>query len=183
MTKEEARKQMKLLRGALSADVRKQKDAAIREAVLRFIKEQDTLWFYSFVSYRTEVDTMELIRIVLEEGRMRVAVPKVVGKEMEFYVIHSMDDLRPGYQGIPEPVTGECVIAGDGVMLLPGLAFDRKKNRVGYGGGFYDRYLEKYDSQNLITAAAAYDFQVTEQITAEQFDYKPQWIITDKEIF
>lgn len=183
MTKKEAREQMKLLRGELSDEMRKQKDAAIRKAVLHFIKEQDKSWFYPFASYRTEADTMELIRIVLEEGRMQVAVPKVVGKEMEFYVIHSMDDLKAGYQGIPEPVTKESVIAGDGIMLLPGLAFDKNKNRVGYGGGFYDRYLSRYDSQKLVTAAVAYDFQVTEQITAEKFDYRPQWIITDKEIF
>ena len=182
MTKQEAREQMKVLRKELSKEEREKKNQAIREHLLAFMAGQKKTCFFPFVSYSTEVDTLELIRIVLEEGKMQVAVPRVEGKDMDFYVIRSMEELQPGYQGIPEPVTKECIQAADGIMLLPGLAFDRAKNRVGYGGGFYDRYLEKYDSANLITVAVAYDFQVVDAITAEEFDHRPQWIITNNGI-
>ena len=183
MTKQEARERMKRLRKELSNEEREKKNKAIRDCLLKFMEEQEKNWFFPFVSYGTEVDTLELIRIVLEEGKMQVAVPRVEGKDMDFYVIHSMEDLQPGYQGIPEPVTSESVLAADGIMLLPGLAFDREKNRVGYGGGFYDRYLEKCDSSQLVTVAAAYDFQIVDRIVAEEFDRRPQWIITDNEVF
>ena len=183
MTKQEARTRMKILRKELSDVERERKNQAIRERLFAFLTEQKKTWFFPFVSYGSEVDTLELIRIVLAEGSMQVAVPRVEGKDMDFYAIHSMEELQPGYQGIPEPVTTARVFAEDGIMLLPGLAFDRKKNRVGYGGGFYDRYLEKYDSAGLVTVAAAYDFQIVDSITAEEFDKRPQWIITDRELF
>ena len=63
-------------------------------------------------------------------------------------------------------------------MLLPGLAFDWDRNRVGYGGGYYDRYLNRYDNTGLLTVAVAYDFQVVEKIEAQEHDRRPQMIIT-----
>lgn len=183
MTKQEARKQMKLLRRELSGEERNRKNRAIAKHLLEFPAMRCERWFFPFVSYGTEVDTLGIIRQVLKEGRLGVAVPRVCGRDMEFYEITSMEDLKPGYQGIPEPVTKKCIPAAQGVMLLPGLAFDRDKNRVGYGGGYYDRYLERYRGNNLITIALAYDFQVTDKIETEEFDRKPQWVVTDKEIF
>ena len=172
---------MRGLRKELSDRERESRNQAIRENVLKFLAEQKKSWLFSFVSYGTEPDTYGIIRQALEEGK--VAVPRVEGSEMEFYRITSMDELQPGYQGIPEPVTTECVRAVDGVMLLPGLAFDLEKNRVGYGGGYYDRYLERCNLKFLTTAGIAYDFQVVDRINTEPFDCRVQWMITDKRIF
>lgn len=183
MTKQEARDRMKGLRKGLSEAERESRNRALEENVLAFLKKQKKEWLFSFVSYGTEADTLEIIRKVLAGGAMEVAVPRVAGREMEFYRITSMEELQPGYQGIPEPVTTECIRAGNGVMLLPGLAFDLEKNRAGYGGGFYDRYLEKCDLNLLTTAGVAYDFQIVDRINTEPFDCKAQWIITDKRTF
>lgn len=183
MTKQEARDRMKRLRKALSASERESRDRAIRENVLDFLDRQGKKWLFSFVSYGTEPDTHGIIRQVLAEGERKVAVPRVEGREIKFYRIASLNELQPGYQKIPEPVTAECVRAEDGVMLLPGLAFDLDKNRVGYGGGYYDRYLEKCNMKLLTTAGMAYDFQVVDRINTEPFDCKVQWIITDKRGF
>lgn len=183
MTKQEARERMKILRRELTKEERERKNQVIANYLLEFPAMQQETWFFPFVSYGTEVDTLGMLKQILATGNLGVAVPRVEGKEMEFYEITSMNDLKTGYQGILEPVTKKCVPAKEGVMLLPGLAFDREKNRVGYGGGYYDRYLEKYDSNGIITVALAYDFQIVDKIRAEEFDRKPQWIITDAGIF
>jgi len=183
MTKQAARDRMRKLRRELSTEERESRNQLIRRNVLKFLAGQGKLWLFSFVSYGTESDTCGIIRQVLAEGEMEVAVPRVEGREMEFYRITSMDELQPGYQGIPEPVTTECVSAEDGVMLLPGLAFDFEKNRAGYGGGFYDRYLERCNMKLLTTVGIAYDFQIVDRISTEPFDSKVQWIITDKRMF
>lgn len=183
MTKQEAREQMKKLRRELSDQERKKKDRLIFEHLMQTEAMQQETYFFPFVSYGTEVDTLSIIEWVLEQGRMTVAVPKVQGKEMDFYRITSQKELAKGYQGILEPVTSDSIFAKEGVMLLPGLAFDKKKNRTGYGGGYYDRYLARCKSQKLITIALAYEFQIVDAIEADCFDIRPQWIITENGIF
>lgn len=183
MTKQEARERMKILRRGLSDAERKEKNQAIARHLLSHPAMQEISYFFPFVSYGTEVDTRGIIQNVLAEGRCTTAVPKVEGRQMAFYPIASFKDLKAGYQGILEPENGDSIPATEGVMLLPGLAFDRHKNRVGYGGGYYDRYLEQYGGQGILTIALAYEFQVLDKIEAEEFDRKPQWIITENGIF
>ena len=183
MTKQEAREKMKILRRELSGAEREKKDHAIAQRLFAFPAMQQAVCFFPFVSYGTEVDTRNIIKRVLAEGRLKIAVPKVQGTEMEFHAITSMGQLKTGYQGILEREGGECIYPQGGVMLLPGLAFDREKNRVGYGGGYYDRYLERYGSRNLVTIALAYEFQIVDRIEAEEFDRRPQWLITENGIF
>ena len=93
-----------------------------------------------------------------------------------------MNELSTGYMGIPEPIEKRPVIADRGVMIMPGLVFDHELNRIGYGGGYYDRYLSKYGNDNIIKVAIAYDFQVVNKIdsTSEEHDIKPDIIVTDK---
>lgn len=183
MTKQEARKMMKQKRSAMSSGERKKQNEAIAKRLFDLKCWSQIKWFYPFVSHGTEVDTLAMIRFVLENTvqghRVHVAVPRVQGRNMDFYEITSMEELEPGYQGILEPVSF-CprVEATEGLMLLPGLAFDKNKNRVGYGGGYYDRYLERYGNKNLLTAAVAYDFQVVERIEAQEHDIRPQIVIT-----
>ncbi len=183
MTKQEARNFMKQKRSELSEAERKYQNAAIAKNLFDSGIFETIEWFYPFVSYGTEVDTIAIIRQLFEtnqsKNRVRIAVPKVQGRDMEFYEIGSMEDLEPGYQGILEPKDScSLVEAKEGLMLLPGLAFDRQGNRVGYGGGYYDRYLQKYGNERLFTWAVAYDFQIVDQIECKEFDIRPQKIIT-----
>ena len=110
-----------------------------------------------------------------------VAVPKVVGKDMIFYRLTDFSQLEPGYFGIPEPVRGEIVKWEDALMVMPGVAFDPENNRVGYGGGFYDRFLEKH--LDITRLAVAFDFQILDLVPTEPTDICPQIIVTQSKVY
>lgn len=141
-----------------------------------------------YVSYNQEVRTDDIIRKSIDNGK-NVYVPKVFKKAsqdktvkyMEFVKIQSMDELEPGYMGIMEPVSDEHEVPDGGLMIMPGIAFDNERNRIGYGGGFYDRYLSEHMNDYYKTAIC-FDYQVVESIQADEFDIKPDKIITDRRI-
>ena len=140
---------------------------------------------YLYVSYNEEIDTVGIIEHILEDKK-RVAVPKVVDKNMEFHEITSLDQLSEGAFGIQEPTVNKPVSedpewASSNLMIIPGLAFDKNGSRIGYGGGYYDRYLHKYHDRIELKIALAYDFQVLEHIHIESYDEKIDGIITDED--
>lgn len=140
---------------------------------------------YLYVSYNQEIDTVGIIEHILEDKK-RVAVPKVVDKNMEFHEITSLDQLSEGAFGIQEPTVNKPVSedsewASSNLMIIPGLAFDKNGSRIGYGGGYYDRYLHKYHDRIGLKIALAYDFQVLEHIDIESYDEKIDGIITDED--
>lgn len=134
----------------------------------------------AYADYNHEVITRYLIEEAWLAGK-EVAVPKVVGKDMVFYRLKDFSQLKPGYYGIPEPEEGETADWEDALMIMPGVAFDKENHRVGYGGGFYDRYLEKHPS--LERVAVAFDFQILPDVPTEPTDIFPQIIVTEKETF
>lgn len=181
MTKKEVREAMGQRRKEMSSQERQQRNRCIRENLLALeeIKSADSI--FSFVSYGTEADTLSLLSLFLRQGRL-VAVPKVFGKEMAFYRIADLEELKPGFRGIPEPPE-TCPVRGEaGAMLLPGLAFDRERNRVGYGGGYYDRYLAEEAGAGLVTVAIAFDFQVVERLDVDAYDWRPDILVTDRQV-
>ena len=94
---------------------------------------------YGYLPYNQEVRTLELLQAALDSGK-GVAVPKVFGDTMRFIWLTSLQDVAPGYCGIPEPLA-DSPEADDphALVLMPGLAFDPAGHRVGYGGGFYEQ--------------------------------------------
>ena len=143
---------------------------------------------FVYASYKSEVETKEIIQGALRQGK-RVAVPKVHGTEMFFYEIQSWEELFPGYQGILEPqISGrEPVIpTNNDVMLVPGAVFDRKGNRIGYGGGYYDRYLEKIREafeQQPYLMALSFGCQICpHKIPVETHDKKMDCILTERRV-
>lgn len=133
----------------------------------------------AYADYNHEVITSYLIEEAWKAGK-EVAVPKVFGKDMVFYRLKSFEQLKPGYFNIPEPEEGETVDWEDALMIMPGVAFDKSNHRVGYGGGFYDRYLEKHPLLERI--AVAFDFQILPEVPTEPTDIFPQIIVTEKEL-
>jgi 5-formyltetrahydrofolate cyclo-ligase len=111
---------------------------------------------------------------------------------MKFIQIKSLDELAEGYYGILEPKRDEPVwddkesdgteniTAAETLCIMPGLAFDKHFNRIGYGGGFYDKFLQKYDS--IYRIALCFECQIVDEIEAEDTDIKPNMIITDREV-
>ena len=123
---------------------------------------------YGYLPYNQEVRTDAILARALEDGK-RVAVPKVCGGEMKFLWLDDLSRVSPGYAGIPEPVSdGPEADDPRALVLMPGLAFDRQGRRVGYGGGFYDRFLAREPDHP--TLALCYGFQLVENIETEAFD-------------
>ena len=144
---------------------------------MKEFKEADNILTY--VSFRSEVKTDYIIENAFELGK-KVFVPKVIGKNMIFVKIESFKELTQGYMGIREPVSSDEADIKEGFMCMPGMVFDNECNRIGYGGGFYDRYLSK--DNEFIKAALCYDFQILEEIPHEPHDLKPDYVISEKRV-
>jgi len=131
---------------------------------------------YGYLPYNQEVRTVPILERALKDGK-RVAVPKVIGDEMIFIYIDDLSRVEKGYAGIPEPIDEEPV-ADDpaALVLMPGLAFDPQGHRVGYGGGFYDRFLEKEPGHP--TVALCYSFQVFPALDTEEHDIPVDCVIS-----
>jgi 5-formyltetrahydrofolate cyclo-ligase len=155
-------------------------------------KNADTIFIYA--DYNREVPTSTIIADALKTGK-KVALPKVykqdLAKEeidrnyMKFHYITSMEDLEQGYNGIREPKEELPVADYDtegSVMIMPLMAFDAKRNRVGYGAGFYDRYLNSHKVAYKI--GIAYDEQKVDNIDDRtEYDVRPDVIVTQKAIY
>ncbi len=123
---------------------------------------------YGYLPYNQEVRTIPILEQALRDGK-RVAVPKVFGDEMKFIWMTDLSQVDIGYAGIPEPVA-DGPVADDphALVLMPGLAFDPQGHRIGYGGGFYDKFLALEPEHP--TVALCYGFQMLEHLETESFD-------------
>lgn len=150
---------------------------AIIEKVLATDMYKNCETIYTYVAYKREVETKGLIQQAWKDGK-KVAVPRVEGPVMNFYYITSLDQLENSDMGIPEPKPENPADDEYALMVMPGVAFDRTMNRIGYGGGFYDRYLEEHP--NLKRLAIAFEFQFVEgPLPTEPTDICPEMIITE----
>jgi len=133
-----------------------------------------------FASFQSEVETHHLIRRALAEGK-RVVLPKVKGKDLELREIENFDrDVSPGAWGIPEPDHGRrAELREVGLIVVPGAVFDERGNRVGYGGGFYDKLLASYPG---MTIALAFELQIIPSVPADPHDIPVKKIVTEKRI-
>lgn len=189
--KRRIRREVLAVRDALTRKQRRKASCLITE---RLLGHQ---WFYRsesllcYVSYGSELDTKELIREALRLGKA-VYVPKVLaGNRMDFFRIDSPEELRPGFHGIPEPpescgiYDGEAALkemarqrnAVPALMLMPGVAFDPRGNRLGYGGGFYDRYLADHPEFQTYSIAIGHSCQMVAGLPVEETDCKPYQVI------
>lgn len=181
MTKEEARNHVRQQMKALSPEAVKERSRAVMEAVCRLSQFKTAKNIYTYVSHRQEVDTIEFIARCLSEEK-NVFVPKVSQQMMRFHRIDGLAELKKGSYGILEPQNSYCSEwdAVSGLMIMPGLAFDAMRNRAGYGGGFYDRFLTVHSG--LFCVAVCFDFQIVDRIETQEFDVKPQLIISESGI-
>ena len=172
-------------RDTLSQDERKLKSSRILDQLLLTKEYMMAREIFTFVSFGTEVDTYGLILNALVSGK-KVYTPKIIAKgKMEFYEITSFEDLSPSKLGILEPTTNLLGMLkkedNNQVMIMPGVAFDLEGNRMGYGGGYYDRYLSINSDCQLPRIAICYEIQMVDQVPVEEFDQKVDIIITEKQ--
>lgn len=175
------RKEILSKRDRIPLAVKKIKDKAIEARLfnLNEFKMAKTISF--FASFRSEVDTIGMIKRSLEAG-ITVVLPRVEGKDLVLYQIKGLQELVPVYMGIPEPSVltddRKITINEVDVIVIPGAAFDETGNRIGYGGGFYDRLLAELETP-VPVIAPTYEEQVIESVPAESHDRKVNIIVTD----
>ena len=138
---------------------------------------------FAYVSTASEVDTYGIIHHALAHGK-RVAVPLCYPetKGMEYYYIRSEDDLKAGHYGIMEPDISVCEKADDNthaLCIVPGLCFDKDGYRLGYGGGYYDRYLSAHD---IIRIGLCYSDNTVDELIRDRYDVCVDKVITEKTI-
>ena len=128
-----------------------------------------------------EVDTFQLMR-VLKQKKFKLSLPVVSSKfDMNFYLWDFNEPLSVNKYGIPEPKLKKKVVPE--VLLIPMVAFDTKLNRLGYGGGYYDRFLKKNEKNNIIKIGLAIECQKVKKLPTNSFDKKMDYILTEKKLY
>ena len=186
-TKKEIRSRLKKQRSLLGADECRSMSHEIykRLIALELDREYDNILLYSAI--RNEVNTDEYFACLINKAK-RIYYPRVCGDEMSFYRVRCLDELNCGSFNINEPdMTDEYTEAdGRALMIVPGLGFSYTGYRIGYGKGFYDRYLSSFTKRDTVMAVGVgYDFQLLGNVTFEdEYDVPLDGVITDKrEVF
>ena len=186
-TKKEIRSRLKKQRSLMSADECRSMSHEIykRLIALELDREYDNILLYSAI--RNEVNTDEYFACLINKAK-RIYYPRVCGDEMSFYRVRCLDELNCGSFNINEPdMTDEYTEAdGRALMIVPGLGFSDTGYRIGYGKGFYDRYLSSFTKRDTVMAVGVgYDFQLLSSMTFEdEYDVPLDGVITDKrEVF
>ena len=185
LMKKTIRKQILKKRDDISPDIKSVKDALIKQRLFdlpEFIAAK-VVFFYA--SFRSEVKTLNMIGESLKIGK-RVALPSVDKRRhrLMLYEIKDINELSPGYMGIPEPslFDGRLVSLDKiDLVIIPGAAFDNSGNRLGYGGGYYDILLSE-NKRKVPIIALAYKEQLVDSIPSEKHDVKVDMIVTDKQV-
>lgn len=168
MEKAELRRQIREKKRAMTESQILEASDRLRELFVNCSAYHQARTIYGYLPYNQEVRTVPMLEQALKDGK-RVAVPKVFGDTMKFIYLEDFTQVEKGYAGIPEPVAdGPVAEDTEALVLMPGLAFTKQGDRMGYGGGFYDRFLA--EEPNHPTVALCYDFQIVESIPTEEFD-------------
>ena len=168
MNKQELRRAIRERKRAMTEEEIVKRSNALAEKFYNSPAYQAASTIYGYLPYNQEVRTVPMLQRALDDGK-RVAVPKVYGEEMRFIYLEDLTQVSKGYAGIPEPIA-DAPVAEDkqALVLMPGLAFDPQGHRIGYGGGFYDKFLAK--EPHHPTLALCYEFQMQAHLDTEEFD-------------
>ncbi len=168
MDKKSLRRQIRMKKRAMTEQQVQEASRRLGILLVQSPLYQQAETIYGYLPYNQEVRTVPMLRQALADGK-KVAVPKVCGDDMKFIYITDFTLVENGYAGIPEPVA-DGPVAEDprALVLMPGLAFDPEGHRIGYGGGFYDKFLAREPEHP--TLALCYDFQMLPHLETEEFD-------------
>ena len=133
-----------------------------------------------YYPYNYEIDIMPLVE-KFQRLNYSITLPKIgMNSEMNFFQWSTKDPLSINKFGIPEPISNKTKFPD--ILLVPLLAYDKNFNRIGYGGGFYDRYINRLKKiKKIITIGIAYSFQKIKKIPVEKYDIKLDFVVTEKD--
>ena len=168
MDKRELRAMIRTQKRAMTNEMIEQKSRVLGALFADAEAYRNAKSIYGYLPYNQEVRTVPMLEQAIRDGK-RVAVPKCYGDEMRFIWMEDLSLVEKGYAGIPEPIA-DGPIADDetALVLMPGMAFDREGHRIGYGGGFYDKFLAR--EENHPKVALCYDFQMVPHLETEEYD-------------
>lgn len=153
---------------AMTLDQIQEKSAELAKLFFATDAYRNAKTLYGYMPYNQEVRTVPILEQALRDDK-RVAVPKVYGDTMRFIYVTDLTAMEESSFGIPEPVADEPVgNDSHALVLMPGLAFDKEGHRIGYGGGFYDKFLEAEPEHP--TVALCYDFQMMPYLQTQEHD-------------
>ena len=168
MDKTALRREIREKKKAMSIEEIEVRSARLGELFAQTEAYKNAETIYGYMPYNQEVRTVPILEQAIRDGK-RVAVPKVYGDIMKFIYLEDLTQVEKSDMGIPEPVADEPVAEDQtALVLMPGLAFDKEGHRIGYGGGFYDKFLMA--EPNHPTVALCYDFQMYAHLDTEEFD-------------
>ena len=183
--KRRLRREMLERRDALPAANRVIHSAAILQRLFELAAMRSAKWVQFYVSYGSEVETPGMIAHALTHGK-RVAVPKVEGERRLILseLLNPVRELSPGWRGIPEPkpeFVRPVALEEMDLLVVPGIAFDEKGNRLGQGAGYYDRLLASV-SDRIPIVALAFELQIVPELSTFPNDVRMNLIVTEKRV-
>lgn len=177
----EFRSKHKKLRSNLTAEHKAKLDEALTNNFISNTEYKSADTLFAFISKDIEVETKHIINHAFSQGK-KVAVPKCRTEErlMDFYYINSFDDLLKGAYDIMEPDESKCQLVEDfssGVCMVPGLVYDRDGYRLGFGKGYYDRFLTKFKGT---TMGVCYSRCIEDELPRGYYDKPIDLVVTEK---
>ena len=183
--KSKLRKEIRGKRDSISIKDRKKRSKIIAEKFFNTVFYTDSNNILAYYPFGSEIDTTIIIRRALENNK-KIILPKVYLQGLKLYYINKLSEqLERGKYGILEPISSFCKPAGIkdiDLAVVPGLAFDKDLNRLGYGKGFFDRFL-KLIPKEVKKIALCFDFQVVESIPVSEHDIKIDFLITESKTY
>lgn len=189
-------------RDSLMPELKIQKEAAIEKRLFELEEFRRAKSLLAYVSFRSEVDTTRFLQDIINSGK-KLVLPAVDSRHnvLRLYEIKETSELEYGYMGILEPgvrENREVALPDIDLIIIPGAAFDLKGNRLGYGGGYYDKLLSGIRDQRAVVSnkeltsnpqppiplfiALAFEEQIVLEIPSEPHDIKMDLIITDNRL-
>jgi 5-formyltetrahydrofolate cyclo-ligase len=180
-SKERLRKRMCAVRDRIPPESRQEKSRAIAEQICTSPWYAATDCFFAYAAIRSEVDLTAFCGRAWADGKT-LFFPKVDGKNMDFYRVTDFGQLQKGSFGVPEPNLAVCPQAtgqeeAHAVLLVPGVAFSGEGYRLGYGGGFYDRYLER--KSEIYPVGICFGEQLTQDFVPQAHDRRMREVLTE----
>lgn len=184
--KDELRDKMKVVRNGISDESRVEQNKTLFDMITQTELYQNAKWILSYVSFNSEVDTKELLKRALKDGK-KVYVPKIANERMNFFRLEDFGELSMNSMGILEPDGDPAKSfpydlhlsldrAEECVFFVPGLAFDKDCNRIGFGKGYYDKYLARFHKK--MTVGLAFSEQIVDQVPSNEKDVALDLVVT-----
>jgi 5-formyltetrahydrofolate cyclo-ligase len=173
--KKDLRRKIQSKRDAIQGASKATYDAQIRQSLKDLIEEKKCKKIHLYLPMGSEIDLYPLIQELLDQN-IKVYSPKTLkNRKLEHLELHSLEGLEKGLWGTKYPKNSEIYEGAFDLIIVPGLAFDKKHNRLGYGGGYYDNFLSQHKLSYKI--AIAYPFQLIQEVPTELHDEKVDQVL------